>query len=109
VPQLHECSREGRPECAALQVHCRLAGRAARRAAGVGAPYFTEIENPARCRERAGRIVLDPRLLVPVRASDVDNRVADRRRRLACERLASGAGVWGEARQLDLAASPSAS
>ena len=67
---------------------------------------FAEIESGALSMSGLAELGLDPRLLVTVRAADVETALRTTADALACD--AAGAvvlEVWGEARQLDLVAS----
>ena len=67
---------------------------------------FTEIESGAVSMSGLAELGLDPRLLVTVRATDVDNALRTAADALACDAVGAVVlEVWGEARQLDLTAS----
>jgi protein ImuA len=67
---------------------------------------FTEIESGALSASGLAELGLDPRLLVTVRAADVDTALRTAADALACDALGAVVlEVWGEARQLDLVAS----
>ena len=67
---------------------------------------FTEIELGAVSMSGLAELGLDPRLLVTVRAADVDDALRTAADALACDAVgAIVLEVWGEARQLDLVAS----
>jgi len=87
---MHEVFTDaGRQSAAATGFVAGLAGRvAARRPLVWVRQDFTEIESGALLMSGLAELGLDPRLLVTVRAADVDRRVADRRRcaRLRCAR-----------------------
>ena len=67
---------------------------------------FTEIESGAVSMSGLAELGLDPRLLVTVRAADVDTALRTAADALACDALGGVVlEVWGQARQLDLVAS----
>jgi protein ImuA len=67
---------------------------------------FTEIESGAVSMSGLAELGLDPRLLVTVRAADVDSALRTAADALACDAVGVVVlEVWGEARQLDLVAS----
>ena len=67
---------------------------------------FAEIESGALSMSGLAELGLDPRLLVTVRAADVDTALRTAADALACDALGAVVlEVWGEARQLDLVAS----
>jgi protein ImuA len=67
---------------------------------------FTEIESGALSMSGWAELGLDPRLLVTVRAADVDTALRTAADALACDALGVVVlEVWGEARQLDLVSS----
>src|SRR3984893_12179751 len=67
---------------------------------------FAEIESGALSMSGLAELGLDPRLLVTVRAADVDTALKTAPDALACDALGVVVlEVWGEARQLDLVAS----
>ena len=67
---------------------------------------FTEIESGAVSMSGLAELGLDPRLLVTVRAADVDAALRTAADALACDAVGVVVlEVWGEARQLDLVAS----
>ena len=84
-----------------------LAGRAAARRPLVWVRQdFTEIESGALSMSGLAELGLDPRLVVTVRAADVDTALRTAADALACDALGGVVlEVWGEARQLDLVAS----
>ena len=84
-----------------------LAGRvAARRPLVWVRQDFSEIESGALSMSGFSELGLDPRLLVTVRASDVDSALRTAADALACDALGAVVlEVWGDARQLDLVAS----
>ena len=67
---------------------------------------FTEIESGAVSMSGLAELGLDPRLLVTVRAADVDSALRTAADALACDAVGAVVlEVWGGARQLDLVAS----
>jgi protein ImuA len=110
---VHEVFAEGRQSAAAtgfvagLAGLLGLAGRAtARRPLVWVRQDFTEIESGALSMSGLAELGLDPRLLVTVRAADVDTALRTAADALACDALGSVVlEVWGQARQLDLVAS----
>ena len=67
---------------------------------------FSEIESGALSMSGLAELGLDPRLLVTVRAADVDAALRTAADALACDALGAVVlEVWGEPRQLDLVAS----
>jgi protein ImuA len=110
---VHEVFAEGRQSAAAtgfvacLAGRLGLAGRAtARRPLVWVRQDFTEIESGALSMSGLAELGLDPRLLVTVRAADVDTALRTAADALACDALGSVVlEVWGQARQLDLVAS----
>jgi protein ImuA len=104
---VHEVFAEGRHSAAATGFVAGLAGRvAARRPLVWVRQDFTEIEAGALSMTGLAEFGLDPRLVVTVRAADVDAALRTAADALACDAL--GAIVleaWGEARQFDLVAS----
>src|SRR5437879_3081268 len=108
VGAMHEVFTDaGRQSAAATGFVAGLAGRAtARRPLVWVRQDFTEIESGALSMSGLAELGLDPRLLVTVRAADVDTALRTAADALACDGL--GAVVletFGEARQLDLVAS----
>jgi protein ImuA len=105
---MHEVfAQSGRQSAAATGVVAALAGRAAGRRPLVWIRQdFTEIESGAVSMNGLAELGLDPRLLVAVRAADVDNALRTAADALACDAIGVVVlEVWGEARQLDLVAS----
>ena len=110
---MHEVFAEGRQSAAAtgfiagLAGLVSLAGRAAARRPLVWVRHdFTEIESGALSMDGLAELGLDPRLVVTVRAADVDAALRTAADALACDALGAVVlEVWGEARQLDLVAS----
>ena len=90
IGAMHEVFAEGRQSAAATGFIAGLAGRLQRprRPLVWVRQDFTEIESGALSMSGLAELGLDPRLLVTVRAADVDYRVADgcRRARLRCAR-----------------------
>jgi protein ImuA len=97
----------GRQSAAATGFIAGLAGRAAARRPLVWVRQdFTEIESGAVSMSGLAELGLDPRLLVTVRAADVDTALRTAADALACDALGAVVlEVWGQARQLDLVAS----
>ncbi|MFX5268084.1 hypothetical protein ABTD02_18550, partial [Acinetobacter baumannii] len=81
-----------------------LAGRVSTRKPLVWVrPDFYDRENGALSVRGLAELGLDPRLLVTVRAADVDGALRTAADALACDALGAVVlEVWGEARQLDL-------
>jgi len=105
---MHEVFAEaGRQSVVATGFVAGISGRvAARRPVVWVRQDFTEVEAGAVSISGLSELGLDPRLLVTVRATDVDHALRTAADALACD--AVGAVVlelWGEARQLDLVAS----
>jgi protein ImuA len=108
VGAMHEVFAEaGRQSAAATGFVAALAGRAAARRPLVWVRQdFTEIESGALSMSGLAELGLDPRLLVTVRAADVDTALRTAADAFACDALGAVVlEVWGEARQLDLVAS----
>jgi protein ImuA len=97
----------GRQSAAATGFVAGLAGRAtARRPLVWIRQDFTEIESGAVSMSGLAELGLDPRLLVTVRAADVEVALRTAADALACDAVGVVVlEVWGEARQLDLVAS----
>src|ERR1700692_4630615 len=105
---MHEVFAEaGRQGAVATGFVAGLAGRlAARRPLVWVRQDFTEIESGALSMSGLAELGLDPRLLVTVRATDVDSALRTAADALACDALGAVVlEVFGEARQLDLVAS----
>ena len=105
---MHEVFAEaGRQGAVATGFVAGLAGRlAARRPLVWVRQDFTEIESGALSMSGLAELGLDPRLLVTVRATDVDSALRTAADALACDALGVVVlEVWGETRQLDLTAS----
>jgi protein ImuA len=107
VAAVHEVFAEGRQGAAATGFIAGLAGRAAARRPLVWVRQdFTEIESGALSMSGLAELGLDPRLLVSVRAADVDTALRTAADALACDAVGVVVlEVWGEPRQLDLVAS----
>ena len=105
---MHEVFTEtGRQSAAATGFVAGLAGRvSARRPLVWVRQDFTEIESGAVSMSGLAELGLDPRLLVTVRAADVDSALRTAADALACDAVGVVVlEVWGEARQLDLVVS----
>jgi len=105
---MHEVFADaGRQSAAATGFVAGLAGRvSARRPLVWIRQDFTELESGAVSMSGLAELGLDPRLLVTVRAADVDNALRTAADALACDAVGVVVlEVWGEARQLDLVAS----
>jgi protein ImuA len=105
---MHEVFADaGRQSAAATGFVAGLAGRAAARKPLVWVRQdFAEIESGALSMSGLAELGLDPRLLVTVRAADVDTALRTAADAFACDALGAVVlEVWGEARQLDLVAS----
>ena len=108
IGAVHEVFAEaGRQSAAATGFVAGLAGRVtARRPLVWVRQDFTEIESGALSMSGLAELGLNPRLLVTVRAADVDTALRIAADALACDALGVVVlEVWGEARQLDLVAS----
>jgi protein ImuA len=108
VGAIHEVFTDaGRQSAAATGFVAGLAGRAAARRPLVWVRQdFTEIEAGALSMSGWAELGLDPRLLVTVRAADVDTALRTAADAFACDAIGAVVlEVWGEARQLDLVAS----
>src|SRR5216684_7381516 len=104
---MHEVFAEGRHSAAATGFVAGLAGRAAARRPLIWVRQdFAEIESGALSMSGLAEFGLDPRVLVTVRAADVDTALKTAADALACDALGVVVlEVWGEARQLDLVTS----
>lgn len=105
---MHEVFADaGRQSAVATGFVAGLAGRvSARRPLLWVRQDFAEIESGALSMSGLAELGLDPRLLVTVRATDVDAALRTAADALACDALGAVVlEVWGEARQLDLVAS----
>jgi protein ImuA len=108
VGAMHEVfSDAGRQSAAATGFVAGLAGRAAARRPLVWVRQdFTEIESGSLSMSGLAELGLDPRLLVTVRAADMETALRTAADAFACDALGAVVlEVWGEARQLDLVAS----
>src|SRR6266851_2941774 len=108
VGAMHEVFTDaGRQSAAATGFVAGLAGRvAAQRPLVWVRQDFTEIESGALSMSGLAELGLDPRLLVTVRAADVDTALRTAADAFACDALGAVVlEVWGEARQFDLVAS----
>ena len=94
---VHEVFAEGRQSAAATGFVAGLAGRViARRPLVWVRQDFTEIESGALSMSGLAELGLDPRLLVTVRAADVDTALRTAADALACDALGSVVlEVWG--------------
>ena len=105
---VHEVFAEaGRQSAAATGFIAGLARRvAARRPLVWIRQDFTEVEAGAVSMNGLSELGLDPRLLVTVRAADVDQALRTTADALACDAVGAVVlEVWGEVKQLDLVAS----
>ena len=104
---VHEVFAEGRQSAAATGFIAGLARRVtARRPLLWVRQDFTEIESGALSMSGWSELGLDPRLLVTVRAPDVEAALRTAADALACDALGAVVlEIWGETRQLDLVAS----
>jgi protein ImuA len=108
VGAVHEVFAEaGRQSAAATGFVAGLAGRVgARRPLVWVRQDFSEIETGALSMSGWAELGLDPRLVVTVRAADVDTALRTAADALACDAVGAVVlEVWGQARQLDLVAS----
>jgi protein ImuA len=105
---MHEVfAQTGRQSAAATGFVAALAGRSAGRRPLVWIRQgFTEIESGAVSMSGLAELGLDPRLLVSVRAADVECALRTAADALVCDAVGAVVlEVWGETRQLDLTAS----
>jgi protein ImuA len=105
---MHEVFADaGRQSAAATGFVAGLAGRAAARRPLVWVRQdFTEIESGGLSMNGLAELGLDPRLVVTVRAADVDSALRTAADALACDALGAVVlEVWGQARPFDLVAS----
>jgi protein ImuA len=105
---MHEVfAQAGRQSAAATGFVAALAGRSAGRRPLVWIRQdFTEIESGAVSMSGLAELGLDPRLVVTVRAADVECALRTAADALACDAIGAVVlEVWGEARQIDLTAS----
>jgi protein ImuA len=108
IGAMHEVfAGTGRQSAVATGFVAGLAGRAtARRPLVWVRQDFTEIESGALSMSGLAELGLDPRLLVTVRAADIEAALRTAADALACDALGAVVlEVWGQARQLDLVAS----
>ena len=107
VASVHEVFAEGLQGAAATGFILGLAGRLTSRRPLVWVRQdFSEIESGALSMSGLAELGLDPRLVVTVRAADVDAALRTAADALACDALGAVVlEVWGEPRQLDLVAS----
>jgi protein ImuA len=108
VGTMHEVfAQAGRHNAVATGFIAGLAGRVtARRPLVWVRQDFTEIESGAVSMSGLAELGLDPRLVVTVRAADVESALRTAADALACDALGGVVlEVWGQARQLDLVAS----
>src|SRR5438270_10039306 len=107
VAAVHEVFAEGHQSAAATGFIAGLSGRVSPRRPLVWVRQdFTEIESGALSMSGLCELGLDPRLVVTVRAADVDTALRTAADALACDALGAVVSeVWGQARQLDLVAS----
>ena len=105
---VHEVFAEaGRQSAVATGFVAGLAGRVAARRPVVWIRHdFSEVEAGAVSMSGFSELGLDPRLLVSVRAADVDHALRATADALACDAVGAVVmEVWGEAKQFDLVAS----
>lgn len=104
---IHEVFSEGRQSTAATGFIAGLAGRVSTRRPLVWVRQdFCDLEAGALSMQGLVELGLDPRCLVTVRASDVENALRTTADALACDALGAVVlEVWGQAKQLDLVAS----
>ena len=104
---LHEVFASGHQSGAATGFVAGLAGRLSPRKPLVWVRQdFSDRESGALSMSGLTELGLDPRLLVTVRAADVDSGLRTAADALACDALGAVVlEVWGDARQLDLVAS----
>jgi protein ImuA len=104
---MHEVFADGRQSAAAAGFIAGLARRvSARRPLLWVRQEFAEIESGALSMSGWSELGLDPRLVVTVRAADVDSALRTAADALACDALGVVVlEVWGAARQFDLVAS----
>ncbi len=104
---VHEVFAEGHQGACATGFLAGIAGRIAPRKPLVWVRQdFAEIESGALSPNGLAELGLDPRLLVTVRAADVESALRATADALACDALGAVVlEIFGEARQLDLVAS----
>ncbi|HUN97633.1 MAG TPA: DNA repair protein [Bradyrhizobium sp.] len=104
---VHEVFAAGHQSAAATGFIAGLAGRVtARRPLVWVRQDFTEIESGALSMSGLAELGLDPRYLVTVRATDIEQALRTTGDALACDAVGAVVlEVWGESKQLDLVAS----
>src|SRR5712675_2490310 len=104
---VHEVFAEGHQSAVATGFIAGLAGRVTSRRPLVWVRQdFSEIESGALSMNGLAELGLDPRLVVTMRAADVDTALRTAADALACDAIGVVVlEVWGEARPLDLVAS----
>ncbi len=104
---VHEVFAEGHQGAAATGFVAAIAGRLAPRKPLVWVRQdFAEMESGALSPSGLAELGIDPRLLVTVRAADVETALRTTADALACDALGAVVlEVWGETRHLDLVAS----
>jgi protein ImuA len=104
---VHEVFAAGHQSAAATGFIAGLAGRVtARRPLVWVRQDFTEIESGALSMNGLAEFGLDPRYLVTVRATDIEQTLRTTADALACDAVGAVVlEVWGESKQLDLVAS----
>ena len=104
---LHEVFAAGHQSGAATGFIAGLAGRISPRKPLVWVRQdFSDLESGSLSMSGLAELGLDPRLLVTVRAADVDSALRTAADALACDALGAVVlEVWGDVRQLDLVAS----
>ena len=107
VAAVHEVFAEGHQGAAATGFVAGLAGRIAPRKPLVWVRQdFAEIESGALSMSGLSELGLDPRLVVTVRAPDVESALRTTADALACDALGAVVmEIWGETQKLDLVAS----
>jgi protein ImuA len=107
VAAVHEVFAEGHQSAAATGFIASLAGRVSPRRPLVWVRQdFSEIESGALSMSGLCELGLDPRLVVTVRAADIDSALRTTADALACDALGAVVmEVWGDAKQLDLVVS----
>jgi len=104
---VHEVFCEGHQSASATGFIAGLAGRVTSRRPLVWVRQdFSELESGALSMSGLCELGLDPRLVVTVRASDIDSALRTTADALACDALGAVVmEVWGDAKQLDLVVS----
>src|SRR5258708_780091 len=103
---VHEIFAEGRQSAAATGFVAGLARRVGARPLLWVRQDFAELESGALSMSGWSELGLDPRLVVTVRAPDVETALRTAADALACDALGAVVmEIWGEARQFDLVAS----